>query len=161
ASAAFWRTGIRVARLAPIGVTTYLGAVLVLCKTWGALFYAAIMVPMVRFARPRSQILIATGLAAFALLYPVLKTADLIPTRTMVEYTKSINEERGGSLETRFDNERQLLGHASERIWFGWGRFGRSRVYANWGGDISITDGRWVITLGQFGIFGFIAEFGL
>jgi hypothetical protein len=26
---------------------------------------------------------------------------------------------------------------------------------------MSVTDGRWIITLGQFGIMGFIAEFGL
>jgi hypothetical protein len=161
ASAAFWRTGIRVVRFAPTVVTTYLGVLLILCKTWGALFYAAIMVPLVRFARPRSQILIAVALATFALLYPILKTADLVPTKAMVEYAKSINEERGQSLETRFDNEQQLLDRASQRIWFGWGRFGRSRVYGSWGGDISITDGRWIITIGQFGIFGFVAEFGL
>ena len=29
------------------------------------------------------------------------------------------------------------------------------------GRDISITDGHWIITMGQFGIVGFIAEFGL
>ena len=26
---------------------------------------------------------------------------------------------------------------------------------------MSITDGRWIITIGQFGLFGFVAEFGL
>ena len=54
---------------------------------------------------------------------------------------------------------------ASERPLFGWGRFGRSRVYIvdwrNIGYDSSITDGRWVITFGSFGLFGFLAEFGL
>ena len=44
---------------------------------------------------------------------------------------------------------------------FGWGRWGRSRIYDEWGNDIGVTDGRWIITLGQFGIFGFLAEFGL
>jgi hypothetical protein len=29
------------------------------------------------------------------------------------------------------------------------------------GQDVSVTDGRWIITMGQFGFIGFIAEFGL
>ena len=54
-----------------------------------------------------------------------------------------------------------MLERASQRIMFGWGRWGRSRIYDEWGNDISVTDGRWIITLGQFGILGFLAEFGL
>ena len=63
--------------------------------------------------------------------------------------------------EFRFDNEQQLLERASQRLLFGWGRWGRSRIYDEYGKDISITDGRWAITIGQFGVFGFLAEFGL
>jgi hypothetical protein len=29
------------------------------------------------------------------------------------------------------------------------------------GDDVSVTDGRWIITMGQFGFVGFLAEFGL
>ena len=54
-----------------------------------------------------------------------------------------------------------MMDRASQRIWFGWGRFGRSRIFDEWGSDVSVTDGRWTITLGQFGLFGFVAEFGL
>jgi hypothetical protein len=54
------------------------------------------------------------------------------------------------------------LGHARERIWFGWGRFGRNRVYHGWQGrDSSVTDGYWIIILGTFGLVGFLAVFGL
>ncbi len=34
----------------------------------------------------------------------------------------------------------------------------------NWtgaAGDASVTDGRWIIVMGQFGLLGFLAEFGL
>src|SRR5262249_44908933 len=45
---------------------------------------------------------------------------------------------------------------------FGWGRWGRSRVYDEESGkDLTVTDGRWIITIGQFGLLGFLAEFGL
>ena len=45
---------------------------------------------------------------------------------------------------------------------FGWGRWGRNRIYDDeTGRDLSITDGLWIITVGGFGIIGFLAQFGL
>jgi hypothetical protein len=86
----------------------------------------------------------------------------MFPTNMMVSAARSVSADRARSLKVRFDNEDQLLARSLERPVFGWGRFGRSRVYdPATGKDISITDGHWLITLGQFGIFGFIAEFGL
>ena len=36
------------------------------------------------------------------------------------------------------------------------------RIYdAEQGKDVSITDGHWIITIGMYGLFGFVAEFGL
>ena len=61
----------------------------------------------------------------------------------------------------RFDNEDRLLQHASDRFWFGWGRYGRNRVYDAYGSDITISDGEWIIRMGIFGFVGFVAEFGL
>ncbi len=73
-----------------------------------------------------------------------------------------MSADRAESLKTQFDNEDQLLDHAWQRPWFGWGRFGRNRIYNGWmGRDSSITDGTWIITLGVFGLVGFVAEFGL
>src|SRR5262249_51122238 len=71
------------------------------------------------------------------------------------------SDQRKSSLKTRFDDEKLLLARASERLLFGWGRWGRNRVYGEEGQDLAVTDGGWVITLGVFGIVGFIAEFGL
>ena len=53
------------------------------------------------------------------------------------------------------------MDRASQRFFFGWGRYGRNRIFNERGEDTSVSDGRWVLTLGQFGIFGFLAEFGL
>jgi hypothetical protein len=64
-------------------------------------------------------------------------------------------------LNVRFTNEDQLLRREAERFFFGWGRFGRWRIYDEWGTDITFSDGRWIITMGQFGFIGFLAEFGL
>jgi hypothetical protein len=162
AAAALWRIGARVWAM-PAGIVAgYLGGVLVLCKTLGALVYGAVLIPLVRFASPRLQMRVAMALVAIALLYPMLRAADLFPTRTILEMATSVSEDRAQSLEFRFENEDQLLAKAWERFWFGWGRFGRNRVFdEETGDDISVTDGRWIITMGQFGIVGFLGEFGL
>jgi len=162
ASAALWQTRTRISPVAPAGVVAYLSAILLMCKTLGALVYGILLVLLVRFTQPRFQVRIALALAAISLAYPILRIGGLVPTTSMVELASSISEERAASLQFRFDNERKLLEHASERMLFGWGRFGRGRVYdATSGKDASVTDGRWIITLGQFGLLGFLAEFGL
>jgi hypothetical protein len=162
AAAALWRTGTRIGRLTPGGITGYLSFVLVLCKTGSALVYAAILVPLVRWASPRLQLRFASVLVVLALCYPMLRAANLVPTTSIIETVSAINLNRAASLQTRFDQEQQLLDRAWERPWFGWGRFGRNRVYNGYmGRDSSITDGRWISTMGTFGLVGFVAEFGL
>jgi hypothetical protein len=161
AAAALWRTQTHVYRLPAAGITAYLSGVLALCKTLAALIYGVVLVPLVRFATPRIQFRIALVFVIFALLYPMLRFADLVPTGSMIETATLISAERGESLKVRIDNEDQLLERASQRFLFGWGRWGRSRIYAEYGKDVTLTDGRWIITIGQFGLFGFFAEFGL
>ena len=63
----------------------------------GALVYGAALVLLVRFTRPQLQLRIALVLVAIALLYPILRAADLFPTRTMVELAQSIDARPCGS----------------------------------------------------------------
>jgi len=163
AAAAFWRTGTQVFRIAHLpaaGITVYLSAILVLCKTVTALVYGAVLMPLVCFSRPKLQVGIALLLVTLALSYPILRATDLIPTRAILDFAASISSERSESLATRFTNENQLLERASQRFWFGWGRWGRSLIYDQQG-NVLLTDGRWILTTGQFGFLGFLAEFGL
>lgn len=143
----------------------YLGGVLAICKSGAAMIYGALLGPLVAWASPKLQMRIAVVLAALALLYPLMRLAELVPTRPLIEASASLSASRAGSLQFRFDQEEALLGKVAERPLFGWGRYGRNRVFTqDWQGatvDSSITDGRWIITLGQFGILGFFAEFGL
>jgi hypothetical protein len=162
AAAAFWRVQTRIHRLPSAGVTLYLSTILVLCKSLGALVYGAVLAPLVRFTKPRIQLRVALVLVGIALLYPILRAGDVFPTKTIVEIANLVSADRASSLEFRFDNEERLLERGSQRFLFGWGRWGRSRVYdPETGNDLSTTDGRWIITMGQFGFFGFLAEFGL
>ena len=108
-----------------------------------------------------SCVRVAVVLASVAMLYPLLRAEGLFPDRVLVNVAQHLNDERAGSLQTRFEQEQQLLDRSAERPIFGWGRFGRSRVYDGDGKDISLTDGLWIITLGSFGLVGFLAQFGL
>jgi hypothetical protein len=161
ASAALWRARIKLFNFANSAITTYLGSVLVLCKSLGAVIYAGFASLLVLYSKPRLQVRLALVLALFALAYPLLRSADLVPTEQVLSWASTISKDRADSLQVRFDNEKQLLQRALLRPTFGWGRWGRSRIYNEYGKDISITDGRWIITLGQFGFVGFLAEFGL
>lgn len=68
---------------------------------------------------------------------------------------EKFSTDRALSLQFRFDNENMLVEKALERPLFGWGGWGRSRVYdEETGEDVSTTDGFWIITLGTRGYFG-------
>ena len=74
---------------------------------------------------------------------------------------KVTNEERAESLKFRLDNEILLSEKAREQIIFGWGGYGRSRIFApDWKGDlvdVSITDSLWIIVFGGNGLVGLIS----
>jgi hypothetical protein len=162
ASAVLWRTKVRIFGQPTGRIGGYLAVVLILCNSLGSLAYGILFAPLVRFARPEIQIRLAVLLVSIALIYPTLRASGLFPTNFLLGVANTISGDRARSLKTRFDNEDKLLAHALERPFFGWGRYGRSRVYdERTGKDESITDGRWLITLGQFGLFGFLGEFGL
>lgn len=166
ASAALWRARVRVVKFASNGaITIYLSVVLLLCKSAATIVYGTVLVPAVSWLKPRLQMRIAIILVSIALLYPALRTLELFPTGALVDIASWISPERASSLQYRFDQEGLLLNRASERYLFGWGRYGRNRIYvADWrgiAGDTSVTDGAWIIVFGQFGVVGFIAQFGL
>jgi hypothetical protein len=156
-----WRLKSACTLFSPGVLTTYLGVVLALCKSAGAFIYALTIAPLVRWTKPQTQIRLAVLLAVISISYPILRLTSIFPTGLVLSLSEELNEQRADSLKFRFDQEDALLSHASERLMFGWGRFGRNRVYWSSGSDASVTDGRWIITLGQYGLLGFIAQFGL
>ncbi|GGI33777.1 hypothetical protein GCM10010987_76070 [Bradyrhizobium guangdongense] len=140
----------------------YLGAILIMCKSAGSLMFGGVATALIWLTSPRMQVRAAALLVTFSLGYPLFRAFDLIPTNLIAELAGDLNNERGLSLATRFRNEDQLLSRAAEREMFGWGRYGRSRVYdPESGRDVTLADGKWVQTLGQFGLVGFLSEFGL
>ena len=140
----------------------YLGVVLFLCKSAGSLVFAVLLVPLILLTSQQVQLTVATTIAMFALAYPVLKQADMVPTEQILEQIEDLSLERANSLRFRFDNEDILLDRAYERPVLGWGTWGRNHILDGWSGAIlTVTDGRWIIVIGMFGWLGYLAEFGL
>lgn len=162
AATALWRTRTAITPVPPAALSGFLAVVIILCKSAGALTYTVLGGLMVRLMTPKAQLRIAVFLVSVGLLYPALRVTDLFPNQVALDVASLFSHDRAESLRFRFDQENQLLDRAMQRPVLGWGRYGRSRVYDDESGsDTSFTDGAWIITLGQFGLLGFLAQFGL
>lgn len=140
----------------------YLGTVLVMAKSTGAVLFAIMLVPMVVLLSPIMQIRVAALVALLAIGYPLAKGADIVPVERMLGAAAAIDPDRAASLEFRFDNENILMERAYIKPAFGWGSWGRNHILDPVSGNIlTVTDGRWIIVIGVFGWIGFLAEFGL
>jgi len=101
-------------------------------------------------------------LPAIVLIFLPLRINGLVLGRSAVDLMRSnVSQERTQSLEFRLDNEDMLLKKAKQRWIFGWGGWGRNRVYDQQGQDLTVTDGQWIIQLGTHGVVGLISLYGL
>ncbi|HKP57832.1 MAG TPA: hypothetical protein VJV78_13965 [Polyangiales bacterium] len=143
-----------------MAVVAYLFLLLVLCKAAAALIYGALAFWMIRYMRIKSQLRILMFFALVVVSYPVLRLTNVFPTKTLLAGARMLGPDREESLQFRFDNEDILVLKAEERPWFGWGGFGRERVYDNeTGKDIVVQDGHWIPLFGTHGVVGFAAYF--
>jgi hypothetical protein len=141
-------------------VAPYLYGILLVCKSVGSIVLGTLTVAMQLLLRPRTQLRIAAVLCVLAIGYPLLRSAELVPISQLEAFARTISDERFVSLSFRFREEEQLFQKARERLWLGWGTYGRNSVYdPETGQDISIADGYWIISLGSFGIVGFLSRF--
>jgi hypothetical protein len=142
-------------------LAVWLFAVLILQKSLGALLITMALISLTVFGRPAFRTSVLIGLATMVLLYPMLRGAGLIPVDRVFEFAYSIDRLRASSLNFRLVNEDMLLERAEEKPYFGWGGWGRSRVYNDHGRDISVSDGMWIVIIGAKGWLGYVATLGL
>ena len=134
----------------------YRGAVLIVCKSTGAIVYAIVVWPVAALVK-KPKLHLPLALALLVVSFPVLRGTGTFPTEELVDLAEGISEERALSLWFRFYNEDQLLERARERVFFGWGGYDRGRVFdPATGEDLSVTDGNWMIELGTRGAVGFL-----
>ncbi len=140
----------------------YLFVMLALCRSLGASVLAIMAVFLVIFVQRRSLQLACASVALVVLAYPALRGADMVPVQVIADQVAKYSGDRSASFQMRIDNEDRLLARANQRPWFGWGGYGRNRVFDEiTGKDLSITDGTWIIIVGSEGWIGYFATFGL
>ena len=149
-------------RILPVATGLVLAGILIALifqKSSASLIYGIFLLLMMMFMSNKRIHQATLMIAILYITYPIMSTTHIFPHEELVEFAQRFSPERAQSLEYRFDNERDLLEHANHKPIFGWGGWGRNRVYdAETGQDTSTTDGKWVLTLGVRGWFGFLSE---
>jgi hypothetical protein len=154
------RTRTRLGGVSMRAVSLYLLAILVACKSTGAIAYAALLIPLVSFMAPKRALLFSAVLAVFFLVYPIIRIADLLPVDQISSSFTDLSAERAGSLSYRFNMESGMLKLTQERPMSGWGGWDRNFVHDPVSGDIrSVPDGLVIIMLSSHGLVGFFAYF--
>jgi hypothetical protein len=134
----------------------------IVCKSTGVYVYSLVALPLIRWFSAKTMMRTAVIITTLVCAYPYLRITQIFPKQTILDYAAKIEEERMHSLKFRFDNEDILIEHALKRPWFGWGgNYGRNRVYSDWGDDLTVTDGGWIIAFGSGGYVGLILYLGL
>lgn len=129
----------------------------ILCKSTGALILLFVGIAVLMMTKwTRSPILLACLVAA-PILFIGLRSTGRWSGDVLVELSGYISEERARSLQSRLENDDILAEKAWRRPIFGWGTWGRNRVYDDQGRDMSTTDGLWIIAFGHNGIVGLAA----
>lgn len=133
---------------------------LIFMKSLAALIFGLFLFLMITFMSTKKIHQASLVIAILFMTYPITSAMKIFPHDNIVDIAYSVNPERGQSLEYRFHHEELLLEHANLKPLFGWGGYGRNRVRdPETGEDLSVTDGRWILSLSVRGWFGFLMEF--
>ncbi|MBD2022180.1 O-antigen ligase domain-containing protein [Leptolyngbya sp. FACHB-36] len=147
---------IPIAPLAVILLVTF-----ILVKSTGAYFLLALALIILFVGKWLRTAFLMWVIVAGICLYLNLGVTGGFPREPIVSYLyQNFSPERIQSLDFRFVNEEILSAKAREKILFGWGGFGRNRVYDESGKDISVTDSLWIIVFGVNGAVGLASVFG-
>jgi hypothetical protein len=135
-----------------------LAGTFLMMKSYGAIFLIFLGLLFVFLSNRLKNIWLIIVLLIAPPLYVYTRTTGIWDGTNLSGFVaEKFSPTRAQSLQFRFDNETILIKKAMEGTVFGWGGYGRSRVYDNTGKDITVADGLWIITLGQNGIFGLVA----
>ncbi|WP_339110024.1 hypothetical protein [Thioclava sp. GXIMD4216] len=148
-------------RLRWLLVSLWLLVALYLSKNTGALLITVLLLPILLVGSRGMQAVMAGIIAALVLCYPIVRGTNLVPTESVAETIAPYAPERAASLEFRLRNEDELLAHANLKPLAGWGGWGRNLLFnPETGKPSTITDGIWIIIIGQYGWIGYLSLFG-
>jgi len=159
----FWQSGT-VKQLWNIPISWLVWALVItfaLLKSYGAysllILGVGILFIAKQFRTAFPVFLIVIGIGAY--LYVNAGTDTYFSDQLVAYLSDVFPPERIQSYVFRLNNEEILVKHAQERLTFGWGGWGRSRVVINESGAETVQDSLWVIALGAYGIVGLISCF--
>lgn len=136
-------------------IFSYLLLVLLLSKSIGAMILALLVAFCILFVNYTLQKIAAKLIITIFILYPTLSILNLVPYDSIISFISDFSSDKAQSIDFRFTNEIAMIEHAYERVFIGWGSWGRNRLAT------SISDGYWLIVYGQYGAIYFYALFGL
>ena len=146
-----WPFGYAVAILA---VTTILG------KATGAIVLLVVGLVLLWLVRVTRSALPIWVLIILPFIYIGTRSSGIWSGRQLTDFAASnFGQDRADSIQFRFDCENLLIEKANIKALFGWGMAGRGRITDENGRDMVITDGLWIITYGDMGMFGVISLF--
>lgn len=138
--------------VAAIGLTT------VASRTVGAILLMIIGAGLFPIVRLQKSLWLLVALLLLVGSYPALRVAGVLPREKVTAVLASVfDENRVASMDFRMRHEDELAAKAQQRPWLGWGGYGRARVQTSKGGDASVTDGLWIILLGNRGWIGLLS----
>ncbi|QKX16586.1 hypothetical protein [Microbulbifer sp. YPW1] len=129
--------------------------ILLLCKSVGAWILGMVAILTILVVPPRVKQITALSIAVLVVFYPLMSLLGWFPIESVLDAAAVFGQDRADSLAFRFNHESALLIHAKEKMWLGWGGWGRNRLHD------SVTDGYWVMVLGTAGVLGYLAISGL
>ncbi|HEY9710516.1 MAG TPA: hypothetical protein V6D48_20070 [Oculatellaceae cyanobacterium] len=156
-----WHTGV-IKKIWNIPVSWLVAVLLitfVLCKSTGAYVLLAIglfilfAAKWLRTALPLLILIVALSSYLYVGMNGTFSGDQVVAGLSQVGF----DQERVGSLKFRLDNEEILASKARLNPVFGWGGFGRNRVYDANGKDITVTDSLWIIAFGVNGAVGVVS----
>lgn len=160
-----WHTGVlkRVRKVPMRWVVVFMLFTFFMMKSTGAYILFAIgliTLLMAKYLRTAIVMLLIAGLVSVYLHMGVSGTFSTENIERVTEFiTQIAGEDRAGSLRFRLDNE-QVLGEKSRQSpIFGWGGWGRGRIFNDDGEDVSVTDSLWIITFNTNGVVGLVSQF--
>ncbi|OUC11642.1 MAG: hypothetical protein B0A82_25885 [Alkalinema sp. CACIAM 70d] len=136
-------------------IISFLTFVVIIIQSTGAWLYLILSIAVivsVKFLRT-SILMIALVLTVSGYLY-VATTGYFNGDQIVRFFSTAVNPDRAESLQFRLDQEKLLVAKARQRIVWGWGGWGRARVFNEYGYDVSVTDSFWVIIFGTMGLMG-------
>jgi len=125
------------------------------CRSTAAVGFLLIGITTLFMSKRFRKPIFLICLIAIPLFYLPTRATGIWSGKDIVSFiSDNISKDRAASLDFRMHNENILADKAMQKPVFGWATWGKARVYDDEGRDISVTDGWWIITLGNHGLVG-------